>query len=83
MALELGVIAIEHYAPKFPADELNRLRELAEDLRKMHDARRRAGSISRGAPPRKNPTDWSPSYRAKMESKQRQTERKANTDEDR
>lgn len=48
MALELGVIAIEHHAPKFPADELNHLRELAEDLRKTHDDRKRAGGISRG-----------------------------------
>jgi hypothetical protein len=70
MALELGVIAIEHHAPQFPADELNRLRELIEDLRKTYDDRKRAGSISRGGG---RPLESNPS---KMALYQRERRRK-------
>ncbi len=43
---------------------------------------RRGGQKSRGGgAPKKNPSEWSPSYRKKMESKNRQAERKANKED--
>lgn len=54
--------------------------ELSELMRK--DRAALGGSKSKGGGrPAKNPSEWSESYRKKMESKQRQTERKANEED--
>ncbi len=51
--------------------------EVSEQV--MKNIRSKGGKASKGGgAPKKNPSEWSPSYRAKMESKQRQTEHKAN-----